>query len=97
VWDVKTGALKHLLNAHMVMDLCFSPDGKTLATAGVDHKVNLWDVAGAKVRRTLQGHTRPVRAVAFSADGRLLVSGSEDGTIRLWRLPPQAPKKGTGR
>lgn len=38
-------------------------------------------VAGAVV---LQGHARPVRAVALSPDGTRVVSGDEDGVLRVW-------------
>jgi WD40 repeat protein len=36
--------------------------------------------------RTLQGHTKPVLAVALSSDGRRAVSGSSDKTLRVWDL-----------
>ena len=56
--------------------LSFSPDGRTLASAGLDGDVRLWDVATAREWQTYQGHRGIVAAVAWSPDGRRLVSAS---------------------
>jgi WD40 repeat protein len=75
------------LKGHMalVYSLAFSPDGKTLASAGFDNVVKLWDFsAGGEEVRTLTGHAGPVYCVAFSPDGKILASSSADQTIRFW-------------
>ncbi len=68
--------------------LAISPDGKTLAAAGRDKVVRLWDLATGKVRLELTDHQRPevsqLCQPAFSPDGKLLATGDRQGTIRLW-------------
>jgi len=62
--------------------VAFSPDGKTLASAGSDAKVKLWDVASGKELTTLLGHTERINGVAFSADGkRLATAGANDQAL----------------
>jgi WD40 repeat protein len=61
-----------------------SPDGRTLASAGQDRAVKLWDLASGRVLHSLTVHNDAVWGLAFSPDGKLLASGSRDGTIALW-------------
>lgn len=68
-----------------VNSVAFSPDGKTLASAGWDDTVRLWDVATGKELRKLDAHKAMVGRVVFSSDGRVLASrGGLDGTVKLW-------------
>ena len=61
----------------------FTPDSKTLASAGWDGTTKLWNVASGQVALTLQ-HQGPVAGVTFSKDGMLMVTCGADGTARLW-------------
>ena len=67
-----------------VFSVCFSPDGRTLISGGLDDTVRLWDITTAALEHTFTGHTDKVWSVCFSPDGRTLASGSADKTIRLW-------------
>src|SRR5262249_13804506 len=70
--------------------VAFSSDSKTLASAGIDKTVRLWNVEKGAEVATLAGHANTVLAVAFKpSDDRapeFLASGGGDGFFRVWGL-----------
>src|SRR5207245_11667382 len=69
-----------------LMSLAFSPDGKQLASCGIDGTVRAWETATGKSLHEFKGHKEEVISVAFSPDGTLVASGSGAATAGLWVL-----------
>ncbi len=64
--------------------VAFSPDGGTLATAGLDPLVRLWDVRTGELVRTLETGGSGVLTLDFGPDGRLLALSGFEPVAALW-------------
>src|SRR5262249_3660662 len=94
VWEVKTGKLVGTLPdpeqgpGPPTYAVAFSPDGKRLASGGLDRAVRLWDLATGKELLRLSGHTQAVGTVEFSRNGQRLLS-APGGTVRKSGISPR--------
>jgi WD40 repeat protein len=78
----------------LVGALAFSPDGRTLASGGMDSNLKLWDVHRACTGEpTRELHRQPsgVTAVSYASGGTLIVTGHANRILRVldtktWRL-----------
>jgi eukaryotic-like serine/threonine-protein kinase len=66
--------------------MAFSPVDASLAGAGEDGIVRVWEPARVGPPLLLRGHRGAVLSVAFSTNGEFLASGGADGSIRVRRF-----------
>ncbi len=88
MWHLESGAQIKTFTGHLarVRSVTFSPDGKTLASAGNDRAIYLWDLNNLEStpRRILRAHNSRITRLRFSPDGKILASACDDSTIKLW-------------
>lgn len=94
IFDVNTGKLVTTLQDDSVdkdgdlyiRSVCFSPDGKFLATGAEDKQIRVWDIGARKIRHVFSGHHQDIYSLDFARNGRYIASGSGDKSVRLWDM-----------
>jgi WD40 repeat protein/serine/threonine protein kinase len=89
LWNIEGGKLITELHGHVgnVWKICFSPDGRLLASASSDQSIRIWETETGGLSSVLRGHSDEVWSVAFAPDGRSLASVDKQGMLFSWALP----------
>ncbi len=85
LWDSASGQLLRTFagQSEGILELVFSPDGRTLAAGDLDGKITLWDLRSGSKISTLDAWF--ILDLLFSPDGKYLAVGDSSG-IGLWDL-----------
>ena len=68
-----------------VTAVTFSPDGRFIATAGVNLEGRVWRArTGKLVGKLVNRHRDDLTAIAYSPDGKLIATASLDADAHLW-------------
>jgi WD40 repeat protein len=86
VWDASTGQEAHRMkgkHSASALGVCFSSDGRYLATGG-DFTARVWDLVQGVELRAFKVDRGGVTSVCFDPRNRYVAIGSADGTTRIW-------------
>jgi len=81
------------MDSDQALSLAYAHDGKTLATAGFDGVVHLWDAVKGKQVGTLKGEKSTIRSVTFAPDGTTVACVNDAGLVWLWNVSTGTPKQ----
>ena len=88
IWSTVQKKMLHQLDAGTSVTSVGFIDDKTIASAGDENQIRLWNAADGKALAPLPGHRGGVAALATSRSATIkrLASSGADGTIRLWEI-----------
>ena len=95
LWGITTsGSARSRLTGHTerVKDVAYSPDGLTIATAGPERMLRMWDAGRRTLAATVDtAYERGANSVAFSPGGRLFATSHHNQTAVLWDAVTRTP------
>ncbi len=100
-WDSESGEKTFSLSGHAggIGAIAFSPDGKTLASGGLDKTIKIWNLADHKLKNTFEGYGQWIFSLAFFPDGKRLVGVTASplnpgraGEVKIWNLETAKPE-----
>ncbi len=90
IWEVENGIDGGYIhgNSGSVIRICWSPDGKRIATVSDDRTCNIWDFNSASLIKTVYKHHGSLDCVSWSPDGKKIAIGSTDedfnAYVKIW-------------
>lgn len=94
-WDSVTMRQKAMVTHYRVNALSLSKDGKTLATAGGDARIRIWELSDEqpKLLHNIPCGTAILYAVALSPNAKMVAGAGVDALTRVFDVPPPKDDK----
>ena len=87
IYDARTGEERNLLTGkdeERFVSAAYSSDSKTIATGGVDGRVQLWNTSTGKTIKKFKCNEEYIGYIKYSPDGQTIAIKGEENTIELW-------------
>ena len=75
-----------------ISSLAFSPNGKWLASGGLDRSIILWNLSTGEQTRKWTSQNSNLTQLVFSPDSKRLVSADDGGIVRGWKVESIEPE-----
>ncbi|NJN41188.1 MAG: hypothetical protein HC811_02060 [Flammeovirgaceae bacterium] len=92
LFDLNTRTVTKELSGHHagISDVVFSPDGLLLATAGYDHRLQMWVVDHEEdLPIDMDNNNGNIWDIGFAKGSNYLIASCNNGEIRIWPTDPK--------